>query len=232
MLTKLSLKEKAVVLRKEGKTYGEILAIVPVAKSTLSLWLRSVSLAQEQKQRLTAKRHEAQKRGARARIRERLSSTRDIVAAAKKDIGVLTSRERLLIGAALYWAEGSKQRASSISVGIVFGNSDADMMRFFYQFLIESLNIDLTDISFTLYVHDNHRHRIPVIQRYWRKKLHLPNLVFTGIYYKRHNPLTKRTNSKEEYYGLVRLRVRRSTALQRKISGWIYGINDATWRIV
>ncbi len=37
-------KEKAIALRKQGKTYSEILAKIPVAKSTLSLWLHDVGL--------------------------------------------------------------------------------------------------------------------------------------------------------------------------------------------
>lgn len=31
----------------------------------------------------------------------------------------------------------------------------------------------------------------------------------------------------DSYYGLVRVRVARSTALNRKITGWIIGVNDA-----
>lgn len=55
MIFKSKLKEKAVALRKEGKVYSEILKEVPVAKSTLSLWLRDVGLAKAQKQRITQK---------------------------------------------------------------------------------------------------------------------------------------------------------------------------------
>mgnify|MGYP000140241659 CR=1 FL=1 len=39
-------KEKAITMRKEGKTYSQILAVVPVAKSTLSLWLQDVGRIQ------------------------------------------------------------------------------------------------------------------------------------------------------------------------------------------
>jgi orotate phosphoribosyltransferase-like protein len=40
MFDYLTLKNKAVSLRKQGKTYSEILKEIKVAKSTLSLWLR------------------------------------------------------------------------------------------------------------------------------------------------------------------------------------------------
>jgi len=47
--------KKAIELRKKGLSYSEILKCVPVAKSTLSLWLRSVGLSKKQRQRLTDK---------------------------------------------------------------------------------------------------------------------------------------------------------------------------------
>ena len=53
MILKTREKIKAVNLRKSGKTYSEILKIVPVAKSTLSIWLREVGLSKVQKQTIT-----------------------------------------------------------------------------------------------------------------------------------------------------------------------------------
>ena len=49
MITKIKEKEKAIKFRKEGFFYSEILKKVPIAKSTLSLWLRSVGLTERQK---------------------------------------------------------------------------------------------------------------------------------------------------------------------------------------
>jgi transposase len=69
MLTKLKEKETAIELRKQGYSYSEILKKVPVAKSTLSLWLRSVGLAERQKQRLTEKKRKGQLKGAQTKKR-------------------------------------------------------------------------------------------------------------------------------------------------------------------
>lgn len=44
---KPDLRELAVDLRLEGRSYREIATVVPVAKSTLSLWLRDVPLTDE-----------------------------------------------------------------------------------------------------------------------------------------------------------------------------------------
>lgn len=45
--------------------------------------------------------------------------------------------------------------------------------------------------------------------------------------WKRHRPTTRRTNVGDSYHGLVRVRVSCSSALNRRITGWIAGINDS-----
>jgi hypothetical protein len=46
-------KERAIMLRKKGLSYREILVEIPVAKSTLTEWFKTVGLTVAQKQRLT-----------------------------------------------------------------------------------------------------------------------------------------------------------------------------------
>ncbi|MDD3728951.1 MAG: hypothetical protein PHH50_01355 [Candidatus Pacebacteria bacterium] len=55
MTQKIKEKEKAIKLRKKGLSYNDILKEIPVAKSTLSLWLRDVGLSKRQRQKLTEK---------------------------------------------------------------------------------------------------------------------------------------------------------------------------------
>ena len=45
---KVRSKEKAIKLRRRGYSYREIMREIPVAKSTLSEWLRSVGLSKHQ----------------------------------------------------------------------------------------------------------------------------------------------------------------------------------------
>ena len=67
-MLKIEEKIKALELRRKGLTYKEILKQVPVAKSTLSLWLREVGLSKTQKQRITQKQIKASQRGGDTRI--------------------------------------------------------------------------------------------------------------------------------------------------------------------
>ena len=109
MISKIVEKEKAIALRRQGKTYSEILAEVPVCKSTISLWLHSVNLAKHQKQRITQKRTDARLRAIATKRQQRIDRTTAIVDKAKIEIGAVTQRELWLLGTALYWAEGAKQ---------------------------------------------------------------------------------------------------------------------------
>ena len=70
MKSKIEEKNKAIELRKQGLSYREILEQIPVAKSSLSLWLKSVKLAESQKQRLTEKKLASARKGALKRKEE------------------------------------------------------------------------------------------------------------------------------------------------------------------
>ncbi len=231
MQNKDEQKAKAIQMRKNSKTYSEILAVVPVAKSTLSLWLRDTQLSKPQAQRLTAKKRAAQLRGGEARRQQRIATTRLIFDKAIKEVGTLSKRELFLIGVALYWGEGSKERKRP-GTSIVFGNTDVNMIRVFRRFLIESLKVSPADIVYSLYIHENRRQSIDKDIAFWRTELGLPELHLKYIYYKKHIVKTKRTNTGENYHGTLRIVVRESSSLLRVISGAIYGINGATCRIV
>ncbi len=62
-MSKPEEKRKAIELRTGGLSYKDILQSAPVAKSTLSLWLRDVGLSVPQRQRLTARKLAAAHRG-------------------------------------------------------------------------------------------------------------------------------------------------------------------------
>src|SRR3989344_8872039 len=117
---------EAIVLRKNGLTYNEILKKIPVAKSTLSLGLREVGLAKPQLQRISEKKRAAEQHGADAKRRIRVERTEGIYDTAREEIGNLSKRELRLVGATLYWAEGSKAKPHSASTGIDFGNTRSE----------------------------------------------------------------------------------------------------------
>lgn len=224
MIKKEKEKQKAISLRKEGLSYGDILKQIPVAKSTLSLWLRSVDLSRRQKQRLTQKKLASMRRGSEARKNMRIFTTQRIKNDAEKEIGSISKRELWLIGAALYWAEGNKEKDNSIGQGVLFNNSDPMMIKVFLKWLRDIMKIKDEEIKIELYIHENSINSVDNAIKYWADITDVPVGKFQYVYFKRNKINTKRKNIGSNYYGLLRVRVRKSANLNRKISGWINGI--------
>lgn len=223
MILKSKEKKEAIKLRKRGYSYSEILKQIPVAKSTLSLWLRSVGLAEEQKQRLTEKKLAAALRGAQARKNQRLVITKEIKDKARLEIGKLSNRELWLIGIALYWAEGHKEKAHSSLIKL--GNSDPNLINIFLEWLQKICKINKEDIRFRIYLHETSKDRLGEVIRHWARITKFPKKVFQKISWKKHKINTHRKNVGDNYYGLLDISVSRSINLNRKIQGWIEGIH-------
>lgn len=222
------LKEKAIELRKAGLTYSEILLKIPVAKSTLSDWLFSVGLSKKQKQRITEKRLAAAIKGGVAKKEKRMATVSKILDTSKAEIGKLSQREIWLIGAALYWAEGSKEKEYRPGSGIKFTNSDPEMIKFFLFWLKNSLRVTEEEIYFDLYLHDMYRDRVAEIISFWEEQTGYSRSFFKGMYFKRNKANTKRRNVGDNYMGVLRVMVRKSSKYTRMVAGWVSGIVQFT----
>lgn len=222
MNAKLNEKQLAIKLRKKGFSYGEILRKVPVAKSTLSLWLRSVGLALPQKQIISKKRIQARLRGAAARRQKRIIITKQIHLEAKQEIGRISQRELWLVGAALYWAEGAKQKEHNVSQDVKFSNSDPLMIKIFLKWLIEVCGIPSDDLKFEIYLHETNS--AEGAREFWAKQTGFQAEKFHRIYWKKNKISTKRKNIGENYKGVLRITVRKSTNFNRRIEGWCKAI--------
>jgi hypothetical protein len=228
-----SQRNDAIRLREKGYSYREILREIPVAKSTLSLWLRKIGLSERQEQRLTMKRLEAGRRGAQARRNKRLKVTEEIKDRARSEILRLNigKKELWLMGVMLYWAEGKKEKESSPSGSVRFSNSDPIMLKLFCKWLVEVCNVPEGQLTYDLYLHESHKHRLTEILKYWTDILGVGRKGIQKVYFKRHLTRTKRNNVGTSYFGQLMIGVRKSTYLNRKIAGWIEGINQY-WGIV
>lgn len=223
-MSKFKEREKVIKLRKKGYSYSEILKETPVAKSTLSLWLRSVGLAKKQKQRLTEKRLAASFKGAMTRRKQREAITKKIKNRARNEIGKLSNRELWLIGIVFYWAEGSKQKEHNVSQKVSFSNSDPEAIKIFLKWLQEICKISKKDIHFRVSLHETAINKLTEVQKYWADITKFPISSFQKIDWKKNKINTKRKNIGKEYFGLLNVNVRRSTNLNRKIAGWVEGI--------
>lgn len=221
MIAKNQERIDAVALRKQGLSYNEILSKVPVAKSTLSVWLKNVGIAKKQRQHLTEKRKAAQKKAQETCRNTRIKKEDAIIAKAKSEVKNISQKELWLIGTTLYWAEGSKQKENNVSQGVSFGNSDPKMILLFHKWLRECCDISKERIYYRIYIHktaDTEK-----AKKFWSELL---NETIEKVHLKNHNPKTIWKHVNNDYNGLLRMDITRSTDLNRKIKGWILGISE------
>jgi len=226
MIIKIQEKEKAIQLRRQGKTYSEILKVVPVAKSTLSIWLQSVDLSKKQKQIITKKRLACSKKGGEVRKKQRIDKQNKILFEARSQITKISKRELFLIGVILYWAEGSKEKDYYPGSSLRFANSDHNMIKLFLYWL-EKIGVRKERISFDIYLHDNNKYRVSDVIKYWALQTGFSEKSFR-VYFKKNIIKTKRRNiSPETYFGVLRIYVKESSDLVRRIDGWVSGVVES-----
>lgn len=230
-MRKLVEKELAINLRRKGLSYNEILTQVPVAKSTLSLWISSVGLSKKQKQRLTEKKLNAMRRGWTKAHEIRLARISNTMRSARKEARDLSQDPLWLLGTALYWAEGSKIKSWRRGERVIFSNMDSSMILIFIRWLKECLGVSEDEIGYEVYIHENSKHRLSEVINYWSLLIKSPNTKFK-IYFKKHRLHTQRHNIDNQYFGLLRVFVRKSGSLNHKITGWIEGLSELYCRVV
>lgn len=212
------LKQKAVTLRHQGLSYSEILKEVPVAKSTLALWLQSVGLSQKQKQRLTQKKLEAAHRGAAKKRQIRIEKTDAIKNAAKLQAAKLFHNPLWLIGTVLYWGEGEKEKSWRPSSRVTFSNMDAQAHKMFLRWTDTFLRVPQDLFVYAIFIHKGAATK--EARKFWSEQLHVPEKRFV-VYFKNKKSETQRKNTGENYHGVLMIRIRKSSDLNRKIAGWI-----------
>lgn len=213
-----SVKDRAIELRKKGLSYSEILKKIPVAKSTLSLWLRSVGLSKRQKQTLSEKKLIGMRRGWEARRAQRIARTVDISVAAIKQAKILINDPAWVVGVVLYWGEGSKEKPWRTGAKVVMTNMDVSVHQVFVKWIKKYCGVSNNDLRFDIYIHPSGDVRKARI--FWAEKLKMPADIFK-VYFKEHNRSPFRKNTGVDYYGVLRTHIARSTDMNRKISTWI-----------
>jgi len=220
----------AIELRRSGATYQAIRGRFGIAKSTVWRWLKAEGLVDGQSQQYTERRLLAQKKAAETVRRIRVERTAKILAQARAEVGALSRRDLWLIGTGLYWAEGAKQkdRNGAVSEQVVFSNTDPRMHRLFVRFLKQCCGIEESALTFRVYLHETAE--AGKARTYWSEQLGIKRIEIAPITWKRHKPTVFRSNIGERYHGLLRIVVRGSTDLNRRIAGWIEGLcTDGEW---
>jgi hypothetical protein len=223
MFKRLELKNKAIVLRKRGYSYGNISKSIGVPKSTLSDWLKNLKLSNRQMNKLKINSKSAYLLGGKASRTKRLLISKEIRSDAISEIGKINRKEMLMLGAMLYWGEGSKQSDRSVSQPVEFVNSDPKMCKFFIKWITEYVGVDTDSLVFRVYINEAKKVDSNKYINMWSRVVNISSEKIKVYFTKdRHSNLKR--SSRDNYKGQLRIVVKKSTNLNRRIAGLVEGI--------
>jgi hypothetical protein len=156
-------------MRREGASLAAIHAALPVAKSTISLWVRDIPLDEEHQRALDAAnpvvngRQVGQRAWSRACRAHRQRAQQHCRALARRGDPLHCA------GCMLYWGEGSKTRN-----GVAFTNADVNMLTFFLCFLRESYGVQDAATRLRINCHLGNGLSVEQIEDWWLTELALP----------------------------------------------------------
>ncbi len=182
-------KQEALRLRLSGKSYSEVSRALKVPKSTLSGWFSNLVLSKDARERIQ-KRGNAKAIAALLEVGKRQTTlaqqrARVIQQNTARAIGQLTKRDLLILGVALYWAEGYKRPIVRNGRERTFHpvrltNSDPALVEAFIRFLREICAVPLEKIkaSIRMFEHQNETELLS----FWQKITGLPVRNFNKSY--------------------------------------------------
>ena len=212
------LHAKARRLREQGYDYNRIAAELGVSKGTVSAWVHDMPwpdrLSYEECRKRAA---EGARRYWETERRVREARREAVRTAAAADIGPLTQRELLIVGAIAYWCEGSKNKPYNRQDRVMFVNSDPGLITFFLRFL-DAAGIGRDRLIYRVQIHESAD--IAAAEKFWLTLTGAAPDQFRRTTLKRHNPRTVRKNVGDSYHGCLCVSVWQSADLYWRIEGW------------
>jgi transcriptional regulator with XRE-family HTH domain len=173
----LNKKQKAIALRKKGKSLNEIAAALKIPKSTLSGWLKNIKMSLKFKKALFKKRLDglavARIKAATSHKQERLKR----MAVIEKDASLLLKGVKIdrtaaeLIFSSFYLAEGAKRRGS-----FEIANSNPEILVGFWNLMRNLYPLDLKRVRCHLYLRLDQSEK--KLKNFWSHTLNIPEKQF------------------------------------------------------
>lgn len=211
-------REEAQKLRYTGKSIAEIATLLRASKSTVSYWCRDIPLTNAQQAALADRQRQSGAIGrlhaAESKRSQRLLSMERDMDRGLRDVGALTSRDRFMIGLALYWGEGYK--SGNEECGLT--NSDPMIIRAFIQWLKNQYGVPSEALILRVSINATHRRRVSTVEHYWSRMTGIPLSQFTSTSLIK-SASKKRYENHEQHFGTLRIKVRKGTSLRRRIMG-------------
>jgi hypothetical protein len=207
-------------MRKSGISFGDISKKLNVTKSTLSFWCKNIILSESAIRKIKTNGSIKSVRGllvySEFKRKERVARNIFHRKEGSMAVGVLTDRDILMIGLGLYWSEGYKYENGELG----FTNSNPFMIRFYFKWL-ELWHVKKDSLIFRLTLNEFFRKEERRIKTFWVNFLNIKKEQFSKTTFIQTNLKKASTESMQKYKGILRVKVRKGTALRNKILGAI-----------
>ncbi|OGM93800.1 hypothetical protein A2935_02700 [Candidatus Wolfebacteria bacterium RIFCSPLOWO2_01_FULL_47_17b] len=211
MKQKMDMRKLAIALRKKGLSYNEIRQQVPISKSSLSLWLKHIRLSPKHRARLYTKQIQILSRGTPSQVKRRKREIALLNENARKEISLPLSLEtHRFIGAALYWAEGSKTKNFEIT------NSDPVLIAFMTRWFERMFGVSPSTLKAYLNIYSQQNET--EVKQFWSEITKIPIENFGKSFIK---PASKGFKRNNLYYGTIKVYVPKGTDMRHKTFAWI-----------
>ena len=194
MAYQIEIKERAIALRKKGRSLKEISELLKIAKSTTSVWLANITLSISAQKRLAQKQILGQYKTVLLKRRQKDIRRKAEEAKANKIIRKIRfSKDYIKLCCALmWWCEGNKN-----SSFLRFTSSDVTLIRNFLSLLRKGFMLD--ESKFRALVHLHAYHNEDTQKRFWSQVTKIPISQFHKSFQKNNSGKRK----KENYPGCI-----------------------------
>ena len=215
---KITEKEKARKLRKQGKSINQIVAEAGLSKASVSEWVRDIVLTKSQKEKISKRGRSIESIEKRriSRLKNEQNKRQIIINKAKKDIIKISLKELKLIGIMLYWGEGGKTGRV-----VRLANSDPEIIKIMMRLFREICNVP--ENKFNGHIHTFAHANINKTEKYWSKITRIPKKQFYKTYIKPSSASLQKRNTLP--FGTFDIYVC-DTKLFLTIIGWIEKIKE------
>lgn len=157
-------------LRKKGKSIKEIEKLIGVRRSSISVWVRDISLTAAQKERLAGRGHslEVTEKRRQSRLSNGTRLRTRFLRKGFRDIETMKEVDLLVLGIGLYWGEGSKTNRGSIELS----NTDPRVIQIHVLFLTSVFKFPMSKVHAHVGLHSHLS--IEKAERYWSKISGIP----------------------------------------------------------
>lgn len=223
MRHKQTIKNGVRNLRSMGFSLGQIHEKTGVPKTTIRTWIKDIVLSEKQQQLLKERIQKFLQKGRiefqKIQKDRRSSKEKELLEKGINEIGKLSSRDLLIAGIALYWAEGFKNRHEH---RLGFCNSDPSMIKFYIHWLEQCLGISRDQLVARLTLNCLYKDKVNGIQNFWAQTIGVSISQFSKPFFQASK--WKKQYNTNNYHGVLRVHVKESLDHLLKMKGWIEGL--------